>query len=71
MSSEELQEIIDAALYGNGELEADDLFWLMLWADWAVEQEMIRERQQAESHGSNCEVALPFTVSAEQRKASA
>jgi hypothetical protein len=51
VSSEELDQTIDGSLHGrrapNGIKELPDIFWLMSWADWVIEKEMIEEQRKA------------------------
>lgn len=63
MSLEEIDRTIEECLLGtrapNGNHDAGDIFWLMAWADWSVERDLLREQEsrairvtpQAESVG--------------------
>ena len=75
MSSEELDQTIDDSLHGtrapNGIKELPDVFWLMSWADWVIEKQLIEEQHQesgssftpqAESHGANSNLRVPLTI---------
>ena len=56
MTAAELQAVIDGSLYGtqspNGTQDLPDIFWLMSWCDWQIEQLMLTEQSRApESSG--------------------
>lgn len=50
MSADDIQRTIDACLYGtrapNGTHDLPDWAWLMGWADWQIEQQMIAEEAE-------------------------
>jgi hypothetical protein len=49
MTPAELNATIDASLHGtaapNGVHDLLDIFWLMGWADWSIEKQLIEKEQ--------------------------